>query len=55
MRCLASGLRLGEAADRLSVSVSTASTYRVRILRKLGLQSTGDLIRYALENDLAGD
>ena len=54
LRCLASGLGLSEAAARLKISVSTASTYRARILRKLGLRSTGDLIRYALENDLGG-
>jgi DNA-binding NarL/FixJ family response regulator len=34
----------------LKVSVSTASTYRARLLRKLELESTADLIRFALEN-----
>ncbi|MEX1024561.1 MAG: response regulator transcription factor [Planctomycetota bacterium] len=52
LRLLAGGLGLSEAAERLSVSVSTASTYRARMLKKLGLKTTGELIRYSLENDL---
>jgi DNA-binding NarL/FixJ family response regulator len=53
LRLIAAGLSLKEVAHRLSVSVSAASTYRARILRKLGLSSTSELIRFALENDLA--
>lgn len=52
LRHLAAGVGLSEAAGLLSVSVSTASTYRARILRKLGLTSTGELIRYCFENGL---
>lgn len=53
LRYLGSGRGLKEAARDLKISVSTASTYRARLLEKLGLSSTSELIRYALENDLA--
>lgn len=52
LRLLARGTGLKEAAGILSVSVSAASTYRARILKKLELSNTGELIRFALENDL---
>jgi len=52
LRLLARGVGLKEAAEALSVSVSAASTYRARILKKLELASTGELIRFALENGL---
>lgn len=52
LRLLARGVGLKEAAATLSVSVSAASTYRARILRKLDLGSTSELIRFALEHGL---
>ncbi len=52
LRLLGGGAGLGEAAEYLSISTSTASTYRARILEKLGLSNTGELIRFALEHDL---
>ena len=50
---VAAGMSIKEAAAALNVSASTVSTYRVRMLRKLRLKSTAELIRYALENRLA--
>ncbi len=50
LRVLGSGASLQECASQLHVSVSTVSTYRSRILDKLNLSSTADMIRYALEN-----
>ncbi len=41
-----------EIADELHLSVKTISTYRSRILEKLGLQTTSDLIRFGLEHKL---
>jgi DNA-binding NarL/FixJ family response regulator len=32
--------------------VKTVSTYRANLLRKLGLTTTGELIRYAIEHRL---
>lgn len=52
LRLLAAGMSTNEVAETLSVSPKTVSTYRRRILDKLGLDTTADLIRYALENDL---
>jgi DNA-binding NarL/FixJ family response regulator len=52
LRLLARGVGLKEAAEALSVSVSAASTYRARLLKKLDLSSTSELIRFAIENDL---
>ena len=42
-----------QIANELSLSVKTISTYRSRILEKLRLDNTAQLIRYALENELA--
>lgn len=54
LRLLAEGRGLKEVAFQLSISVSTASTYRARVMEKLGLASTSELIRFALENGLVG-
>lgn len=52
LRRLASGRTISEIAAELSLSVKTVSTYRARMLEKLGLRSTGDLVRYAVEQRL---
>jgi DNA-binding NarL/FixJ family response regulator len=49
-----SGKTLREIADELSLSVKTVSTYRSRLLKKLNLKTTADLIRYVLEHKLSG-
>ena len=53
MRLLVEGLGPTEIAERLHLSVKTVSTHKTRILEKLGLKSTADLVRYAMENKLA--
>lgn len=53
MQMLGRGMTIGEIGDRLSLSPKTVSTYRTRILRKLDLRTTADIVRYAVENDLA--
>ncbi len=40
----------GEVARRLGLSVGTVEKHRFNILRKLGLQSTAELVRYALDH-----
>jgi two-component system invasion response regulator UvrY len=52
MCLLGEGKTVTEIADDLSLSVKTVSTYRTRILEKLGLTTTAEIIRYALERGL---
>ena len=49
---LARGRSATEIADELSLSVKTISTYRTRLMEKLGLNSNSDLTYYALKNQL---
>ncbi|MDF1566546.1 MAG: response regulator transcription factor [Spirochaetaceae bacterium] len=49
---LAAGRSVTEIADELALSASTVSTYRGRILEKLRLQSTAEIIRYAAHHGL---
>jgi DNA-binding NarL/FixJ family response regulator len=48
MRMIAAGKTTTAIADLLSLSVKTVSTYRTRILEKLQLETTAELIRYAI-------
>lgn len=52
LRLLAGGQSGPEIARLLSLSINTVNTHRARILRKMGLKNTVELIRYAIENDL---
>jgi DNA-binding NarL/FixJ family response regulator len=49
---LASGKTVSQIADELGLSVKTVSTYRGRILEKMGLKTNAELTRYALQNKL---
>jgi len=49
LRLLGEGKSVSQIADELALSVKTVSTYRARICEKLRLESTADLIRYAVE------
>jgi two-component system, NarL family, invasion response regulator UvrY len=49
---MGAGMSVGEIADELSLSVKTVSTYRTRILEKMGYKSNADLIRYVIEHEL---
>lgn len=51
-RLLASGKTVTDVGRQLALSVKTVSTHRTRILKKLGLNTTADLIRYAIQNRL---
>ena len=55
LQLLGSGQGLQECAKKLEVSVSTVSTYRGRILEKLGLENTSELVRFVIENNLSVD
>jgi DNA-binding NarL/FixJ family response regulator len=52
LRLLASGLGPTEIGDKLHLSVKTVSTHKARILDKLELGSTAELVRYALDHKL---
>jgi len=51
-RLLAGGRGPTEIAERLHLSVKTVSTHKARILEKMKLGSTAELVRYALEHEL---
>jgi DNA-binding NarL/FixJ family response regulator len=51
-RLLAGGKSVSEIAESLSLSATTISTYRARILGKMSFKNNADLIRYALEKKL---
>jgi len=52
MKLLANGKSISEIADMLSLSITTLSTYRARIMVKMNLRSNSDLTKYAIENKL---
>jgi DNA-binding NarL/FixJ family response regulator len=53
LRLIVKGVSLTDIGDELCLSVKTVSTYRGRVLAKLGLHSNADLVRYCLEHGLA--
>ncbi|HEY5922480.1 MAG TPA: response regulator transcription factor [Kofleriaceae bacterium] len=52
MRGIASGRSVSEIAAQMHLSVKTVSTYRARLLDKMGMSSNAELTRYALEAGL---
>jgi two-component system invasion response regulator UvrY len=52
LRLFGEGKTVGEIAAELSISVPTVSTHRTRILEKMGMKTTAELMRYAIENHL---
>jgi DNA-binding NarL/FixJ family response regulator len=52
MRLIAQGRRVGEIAEDLSLSVKTVSTYRSRILEKMEMGSSAEIIHYAVSHGL---
>ncbi len=52
MRGIASGEATGEIAERMHLSVKTVSTYRARLLEKMGMGTNAELTRYAIQNGL---
>jgi DNA-binding NarL/FixJ family response regulator len=53
MRLIASGKTVSEIAELLSLGDSTISTYRARILEKMGMKTNAELTHYAVQNKLA--
>lgn len=52
MRGIAEGHTVSELAARMHLSVKTVSTYRTRLLDKMGMDSNAELTRYAIQNGL---
>ena len=51
---IAAGVALADMAQRMNLSPKTISTYRLRILEKMGLASNAELMRYAFDRGLVG-
>jgi len=52
LRMIASGKTATQIAEDLHLSVNTVSTHRARILAKMHMTTTAELMRYALSNHL---
>ena len=52
LRLIASGKMVTDIARELSLSVKTISTYRSRILDKMGMKNNAELMHYAIQNRL---
>jgi two-component system, NarL family, invasion response regulator UvrY len=52
LRLFGAGKTVREIAEDLSLSVPTISTYRARVLEKLGMKTTAELVHYAILNKL---
>ena len=48
---IANGKSLQEIGNELFISVKTVSTYRCRIMEKMGLKKNTELTRYCMENN----
>ncbi len=53
LRMIAVGKTTREIAETLSLSIKTVGTYRARILEKMGMRTSAELIAYAVRHDLA--
>jgi len=52
IQLLAEGKSNKEVATTLGISVKTAETHRAAVMRKLGLHSISELVRYAIRNHM---
>ena len=52
MSRIASGKTVTEIAGDLSLSPKTISTYRARVMEKLGVKNNAAIVQYAIRNGL---
>ncbi len=52
MCMIASGKTVSDIADEMSLSVKTISTYRTRILEKMGMKNNAEMTHYAIKKEL---
>ena len=55
LRQIVAGRTITDIAEALSISVKTVSTHKARILQKLNLAGTAELVRYAIEHGLTDE
>jgi DNA-binding NarL/FixJ family response regulator len=55
MCMIASGRTIKEIAYALSISAKTVSTYRTRVMQKMGMKSNAELTHYVIKNRLVTD
>ncbi len=53
LRMIGSGLTVSQVALRLSLSVKTVSTYRARVLEKMNMKTTAEIMHYSIQHGLA--
>lgn len=54
LQLLCAGYTMKEIANRLNISTRTAETYKYQIMEGLGVESTAELIQYAIKLGLSG-
>jgi DNA-binding NarL/FixJ family response regulator len=54
LKLLAAGRTITDIGNQLGLSVKTVSTYRTRTLEKLGMRTNAELLRFAIEEGIAG-
>lgn len=54
LRMIGSGRTVSEIANVLTLSVKTVSTYRARVLEKMGMRTNAELTHYAVRHGLSG-
>jgi len=50
LRLIAQGKRLKEIADALGISVRTVEDHKYQLMRTLNIESTADLVRFAIKH-----
>jgi DNA-binding NarL/FixJ family response regulator len=51
LRCVGRGMSTREIAEELFISIKTVEAHREHIKQKLGLLTSGELLRYAIEHN----
>lgn len=52
LKSLGKGLTPSEIADEMNLSIKTISTYRTRILQKMGFKNNAEIVQYVMQNSL---
>ena len=55
LRLIVEGQRMKQIAATLQLSVRTVETHKYQMMQTLGVDSTAELVRYAIEHRLTGE